>query len=135
MSEMKCSAMRTMHVPMPRTPGDSTQFRPCMLRTAENLVVSLFSNFKTNQEKERKTDFLLSVIKSPKLSNMKHETGRSESVSAYMTHQNDRTELPDTYVRGHVMHLQTLYLVFLTLCSLILQRLKSLASQSWLQRK
>ena len=65
MSEMKCSAMRTMHVPMPRTPGDSTQFRPCMLRTAENLVVSLFSNFKTNQEKERKTDFLHSVFTSP----------------------------------------------------------------------
>ena len=62
---MKCSAMRTMHMPMPRTPGDSTQFRPCMLRTAENLVVSLFSNFKTNQEKERKTDFLHSVFTSP----------------------------------------------------------------------
>ena len=26
MSEMKCSAMRTMHVPMPRTPGDSSLY-------------------------------------------------------------------------------------------------------------
>ena len=62
---MKCSAMRTMHMPMPRTPGDSTQFRPCMPRTAENLLISLFSNFKTNQEKERETDFLHSVFTSP----------------------------------------------------------------------
>ena len=133
---MECTALTTISMLMPRIHMDSTQLGPCMRRRiADNIVVSLFSNFKTNQEKERKTDFLLSVIKSPKLSNMKHETGRSESVSTYMTHQNDRTELPDTYVRGHVMHLQTLYLVFLTLCSLILQRLKSLASQSWLQRK
>ena len=65
LTRMGYSVPTTIFIQQKKTQGGSIQSHVSMMRTADNLAVSLFSNFKTNQEKIRKTGFLLSVFKSP----------------------------------------------------------------------